>query len=153
MPRTQTSAAALFSRYAAAEADLVARVGALRSDLAAVEFRLEEVSVVRAALEAQAGSKASKAETVPESTGETALSPLNEMTIVDGALHFAREQRVTEFSPSDVLGWFTAAGYTVRGRKPGGNSISASLGNELKRGQKTGEVRVEKIGRGRFRAV
>lgn len=84
-------------------------------------------------------------------TSEPSASEVNSLSIVDAAIHFAKENGQSVVDAGQILDWFEAAGYETRNGTPNRNSIYVSLNRERHEGEKSGNVRVEHVERGKFR--
>lgn len=164
MPQN-VSVQSLLAKFSAEEESLTGRVSALRDELAGLEPRLNEVRLIRQALEAQTGPPSKPASGTKQSTSKankrtsttvkwkttSKKTGIHVLPIVEAAIALANEKQVEVADAGAVLGWFAEIGYETRGKLPTRNTVGVMLGNEVKRGEKTGTVRISRPDRGQFR--
>lgn len=151
----------VLQKYTEEERDLIQRIHWLENELGTLHTRLQEVRLIRKALEGGDAAPAVAAASVEAPAagavevrrkGRRAASGavrINDLGIVDAALELARQRGVREADAGQILEWFKEVGYKGRHGLPTRNSIYVSLNREF---QETPEEkrRVSRPARGRF---
>lgn len=81
---------------------------------------------------------------------ESAPTSVQDMSIVDAAIHFAEKHGKPTVDAGQILEWFEQEGYETRSGVPNRNSIYVSLNRERHVGAKAGRNRVTHAERGVF---
>ncbi len=150
----------VLQKYTEEERDLIQRIHWLENELGTLHTRLQEVRLIRKALETN--HEALAAATTEESAPGGAVDlrkkgrrpaagavEINDLGIVDAAVELARRKGVREADAGQILEWFKEAKYKGRHGLPTRNSIYVSLNREFQDVPEQ-KRRVSRPARGRF---
>jgi hypothetical protein len=150
----------VLQKYTEEERELIQRIHWLENELGTLHTRLQEVRLIRKALDG--GESAMVVPKPLEAVSDNAVSVrrkgrraasgtvrVNDLGIVDAAIELARQRGVREADAGQILEWFKEVGYKGRHGLPTRNSIYVSLNREFQESSDDNR-RVSRPARGRF---